>query len=231
VPFADLPGEVGPATRLVACSHVSWMTGSVVDGAALAATGAPVLLDGAQGLGAVPVDVRGLGCEFYAASGQKWLCGPNGTGYLYVRAERAAELPAPWPGYGTLADPARAFELDLHSDARRFDLAFLPAHSVEWAHAALDVLEAAGWERVHAAAAELAGRLAGRLAERGLRLAERGRSTLVSWEAGDPARTVERLRDEGFVLRAIPGTPWVRASVGAWNDDEEIERLAALAAP
>jgi selenocysteine lyase/cysteine desulfurase len=230
VPFADLPGEVGPATRLVACSHVSWMTGSVVDGAALAAAGAPVLLDGAQGLGAVPVDVRNLGCDFYAASGQKWLCGPNGTGYLYVRAERALELPAPWPGYGTLADPARAFELALHQDARRFDLAFLPPHHVAWAHAALDVLQSAGWKRVHAAAAGRAERLAGLLAERGLRLAPRGGSTLVSWEAGDPARTVERLRDGGFVLRGIPGTPWVRASVGAWNDEEEIERLAAQAA-
>jgi L-cysteine/cystine lyase len=229
VPLAELPGEVGPETRLVACSHVSWLTGSVVDGRALAEAGAPVLLDGAQGLGAVPVDVRALGCEFYACSGQKWLCGPNGTGYLYLRAGRAAELPPPWPGYGTLVDPARAFELDLHPDARRFDLVLLPAHQVAWARAALDVLEAAGWEHVHAAAAGLAERLAGRLAERGLPLPPRGRSTLVSWEATDPARAVERLRGEGFVLRELPGTSWVRASVGAWNDEEEIERLVAAA--
>ena len=52
------------------------------------ATGVPVLLDGAQGLGAIPVDVRALGCDFYAAAGQKWLCGPDATGVLYVRRER-----------------------------------------------------------------------------------------------------------------------------------------------
>ena len=68
--------------------------------------GALVLLDGAQGLGAVPVDVRALGCDFYAASGQKWLCGPNGIGYLYVRGRAGStELSPPWPGYGSPRRP------------------------------------------------------------------------------------------------------------------------------
>ena len=70
---------------MVVTSHVSWATGRVMDTAPLAASGALVVLDGAQGLGAVPVDVRALGCDFYAASGQKWLCGPGGMGYLYAR--------------------------------------------------------------------------------------------------------------------------------------------------
>ena len=74
---ASSPRRGRARTKLVACSHVSWITGEVVDCEALAATGAPVLLDGAQGLGAVPVDVASLGCDFYAASGQKWLCGPE----------------------------------------------------------------------------------------------------------------------------------------------------------
>jgi L-cysteine/cystine lyase len=65
-PFDELAAAVGPDTRLVACSHVSWHTGAIVDAAGLAATDALVLLDGAQGLGAVPLDVAGLGCDFYA---------------------------------------------------------------------------------------------------------------------------------------------------------------------
>ena len=44
----------------------------------------PVLLDGAQGVGAVPIDVATLGCAFYAGSGQKWLCGPVGSGMLWI---------------------------------------------------------------------------------------------------------------------------------------------------
>jgi selenocysteine lyase/cysteine desulfurase len=67
VPWDELPGAVGPRTRLVACSHVSWATGRLIDAAALRATGVSVLLDGAQGLGAVPVDVAALGCDYYAA--------------------------------------------------------------------------------------------------------------------------------------------------------------------
>ena len=85
-----------------------------------------MLLDGAQGLGAVPVDVRELGCDFYAASGQKWLCGPIGSGYLYVRADRIEELSPIAPGYGSLADPKRALELDLRDG--RGALRRRPAH-------------------------------------------------------------------------------------------------------
>ena len=70
-------------TRLVACSHVSWMSGRLAP-AELARLDVPVVLDGAQGVGAVPVDVRELGCDAYAGAGQKWLCGPDGLGMLYV---------------------------------------------------------------------------------------------------------------------------------------------------
>jgi len=222
-PFHELPGEVGPRTRLVACSHVSWMTGAVVDASALAATDALVLLDGAQGLGAVPADVRALGCDFYAASAQKWLLGPNGIGYLYARAELTASLQAPWPGYPVLAAPERALELDLHPDARRLATGFPAHHQVSWALAGLDVLEASGIDAVRSRAAELAGRLARRLGDH---VAPRGPSTLVSWRTGDPAAEVKRLRAEGFVLRDIPTTSFVRASVGAWSSEDEIERLA-----
>ncbi|HEY1277897.1 MAG TPA: aminotransferase class V-fold PLP-dependent enzyme [Thermoleophilaceae bacterium] len=228
-PFEELAEAVGPRTRLVACSHVSWMTGRVVDAAALAAAGAPVLLDGAQGLGAVPVDVRALACDFYAASGQKWLCGPNGIGYLYVRRDRAAELLPPWAGYPVLEDTANVLDLKLHGDARRFDLGFPAHHHVAWATAALDVLEQPGLDRVQARAAELAGMLAAAIDERGARVAPRGDTTLVSWEDPDPEANVERLRDQGFVVRYLPGTPYVRASVGAWNDESDLERLVAAA--
>jgi selenocysteine lyase/cysteine desulfurase len=226
VPFAVLAAEVRPETKLVACSHVSWRSGAIVDAKALAATDALVLLDGAQGLGAVPTKIAELGCDFYAASGQKWLCGPNGIGYLYARGELAASLPAPWPNYGVLADSARPFELPLHPDARRFSIGFPAPHQVEWAIAALGVLDEAGLDDIHARARELAALLAGRLAGR---TAPRGDSTLVAWEDSDPEATVARLRDEGFVVRNLPSTPYVRASVGAWNSEEEVERLAESA--
>ncbi|HYI99156.1 MAG TPA: aminotransferase class V-fold PLP-dependent enzyme [Thermoleophilaceae bacterium] len=230
VPFAEVAGAVGPRTRLVACSHVSWIDGRVADTAALAACPAPVLLDGAQGLGAVPVDVRALGCDYYAASGQKWLCGPIGSGYLYVREELIDALSPAWPGYGSLSDPLRAIDLPYVAGAARFDGGFPPSHQTAWALAALDVLEGVGLDALTGRAALLATRLAELLTTRGLTVAERGRSTLVSWEATDPQADSARLLDAGFLVRDLPGTPYVRASVGGWTSDDEIERLADVAA-
>jgi len=231
VPFAELAGEVGPNTRLVACSHVSWVSGAVADVAALRASGVPFLLDGAQGLGVIPVDVRALGADFYAASGQKWLCGPEGSGCLYVRPDRLDELEPPWPGYATLSDHDRILESGLAEGVPRLDLGFPSALRSAWCLASLEVFTAAGWDWVHERAATLAARLADRLAERGLTISPRGRSTLVSWAVDDPAGDVERLAAAGFVVRSIPTGSLVRASVGAWTSEEEIEALVVAARP
>jgi len=228
-PFAELAGAVGARTKLVACSHVSWRSGELVDCGALGATGVPVLLDGAQALGAIPVNVHLLCCDFYAASGQKWLCGPNGTGYLYVRADRAAELPPPWPGYGTVEDPHDPLASSFHDDARKFDVLGFPAdHQAAWALASFDVFDAhGGAERLQEHATAQAETLVAMLAEAGREVAPRGRSTLVSWRADDPAAVVDAMAQRGVVLRNLPGTPYVRASVGAWNNQDDLERLAA----
>jgi L-cysteine/cystine lyase len=229
VPFAEIAGEVGSSTRLVACSHVSWFSGGIVDVQSLVATGVPVLLDGAQGIGAIPVDVKALGCDYYAASGQKWLCGPEGSGCLYVRSDRLEELMVPWPGYGSMADPPNALEFVAAEGARRLDHGFPPGLRSAWAVASLKVFATAGWDWVHARGADLAHTLAERLLERGIEVSPRGRSTLVSWPAEDAAADVERLAGEGFVVRSIPAIGRVRASVGGWSSEEEIERLVRLA--
>lgn len=230
VPFSALAGEVGPRTRLIACSHVSWANGKVADVPALVASGVPVLLDAAQALGAIPVDVHALGCDFYAASGQKWLCGPEGSGCLYVRPERLDEIEPPWPGYSTLSDHENILESGLAENAPRLDHGFPPALRSAWALASLQVLEAAGWDWVHQRAADLAAGLAAGLTERGLTVAPRGRSTLVSWSVRDPDQEVQRLADQGFVIRSIPIGGLLRAAVGAWSSEEELERLVAAAA-
>jgi L-cysteine/cystine lyase len=225
-PFAELADAIGPRTRLVACSHVSWVNGQVVDTAALAASDALVLLDGAQGLGAIPTPMGELGCDFYGAAGQKWLCGPDGTGFLYVRGDLCTDLPAPWPSYTTLEDPANALESAPKAGARRFDLGF-SAPLWAWSLAAFETLAAAGWDAVHARGPELAERLAGELAERGAQVAPRGRSTLVSWHSDDAAAETGRLREAGVLVREIPGRSLVRASVGAWSSEDDLERLLA----
>ena len=229
VPFNEIASEVRPTTRLVACSHVSWVSGRVMDVPALAATGVPVLLDAAQAIGAVPVDVYALGCDFYAASGQKWMCGPEGSGCLYVRPDRLDDLLVAWPGYGSLADPMRALEFEPAETAKRLDHGFPVALRSAWALASLEVFGEAGWDWVYERAATLAASLAERLAERGLEVGPRGRSTLVAWKAEDPEGDVERLAENGLIVRQIPAFGVVRASVGAWTSEDDLDQLIRLA--
>jgi L-cysteine/cystine lyase len=230
-PFAEVAEAVTPQTRLVAVSHVSWVSGLVVDTEALTATGVPFLLDAAQSLGAVPVDVGALGCAFYAGSGQKWMCGPEGSGALWVRRDMLDELDVPWPGYMSLQDAHDPFNSPPAADAARLDHGFPPALRSAWSLASLTVLESAGWEWVHTRAADLAESLAAQLSERGLTVGPRGRSTLVSWRADDPDAEVARLAEHGVVVRSILDRgPYVRASAGAWTSEEELAALVDLAA-
>lgn len=226
VPWEGLVEAASSSTRLIACSHVSWVSGRVMDVPALVATGAPVLLDGAQGLGAVPVNVRDLGCAFYAASGQKWLCGPEGSGCLYVDPDHVDDLLIPWPSYGSLTRGSDPLELVPGEGATRFDHGFPPGVRSAWALASLKVLEAPGWEWVHTRAAEMAAALAAGIEARGLEVAPRGRSTLVSWRVEDPEAEVERLTAAGIIVRSIPGRGLVRASVGAWCSAQDVETVA-----
>jgi selenocysteine lyase/cysteine desulfurase len=191
----------------------------------------PVLLDGAQGVGAMPVDVHALGCAFYAGSGQKWLCGPEGSGCLFVGADQLDELTVPWPGYASLADAHDPFESPPAEHAARFDHGFPPGMRSASALASLQVMDDAGWEWVHNRAAELAAGLAADLAGRGLEVGPRGRSTLVAWKPNtdDVDDEVARLAQAGFVVRSIPSHGLIRASVGAWSSEDELAALADAA--
>ena len=225
-PLSEIADAIGPRTRLVACSHVGWMSGRIAP-RELADVQAPVLLDGAQGVGAIPVDVRALGCDAYAGAGQKWLCGPDGTGMLYVSARLREQLRIERRGYANLAKPGAGLDAGLPDDARALDTMSLSAEAVACALAAVRVLADTGWQLVHERARGLAAGLAQRLAEHGRTVAPRGDSTLVSFESPDPEHERDELREQGVVLRNIPGAPWLRASVGAWNNEDDLDRLLA----
>jgi selenocysteine lyase/cysteine desulfurase len=204
VPLGQIAEAVEPRTRLVACSHVGWMSGSLAP-AELADVEVPVLLDGAQGVGAVEVDVHALGCDAYAGAGQKWLCGPDGTGMLYVSPGLREQLEVPRRGYANLADPNAGLEARLHDSARSFDTMSLSAEVVACALAAIGVLKAAGWAAVHGRARSLAARLVELLGERGREVGPRADTTLVSFQSPDPAAERAALAERGVVVREVPG--------------------------
>jgi L-cysteine/cystine lyase len=224
VPFAETANAIGPETKLVACSHVSWRSGALAP-RELADVDVPVLLDGAQGIGAVPVDVGELGCAFYAGSGQKWLCGPVGTGMLWVAPEWRERLASFAPTYVNVADPTQPLDSPPWHDGRAYDTFELSAETVVGAVAAHDVFAAHGWDEVHARARGLAATLADELRARGRDVLPRDETTLVTWRSDDSTAEVERLVAAEVIGREIPGRGLVRASVGAWNDESDLERL------
>ncbi|HEY0214495.1 MAG TPA: cysteine desulfurase [Paenirhodobacter sp.] len=97
---------IGPRTRLVAVTHMSNVLGTRVDVKAITAgahaLGVPVLVDGSQGAVHAPVDVQDLDCDFYAITGHK-LYGPSGSGAIYIKHARMAEM-RPFLGGGDMID-------------------------------------------------------------------------------------------------------------------------------
>ena len=115
----------------------------------------------------------------------------------------------------------------LHPDARRYDTPSLSAEALAFAEAALVTLAEAGWPAVHERGRTLAARLAEALDERGHAVAPRGDTTLVAFSSADAADERDRLAERGVIVRDLPGRELLRASVGAWNDERDLERLLA----
>jgi L-cysteine/cystine lyase len=233
VPLAEIPDAVSENTKLIACSHVSWHSGAMAPVAAIVtaarASDIPVLLDGAQGVGAVPVDVGALGVAAYAGSGQKWLCGPVGCGMLWIAPEFAGRIAAPAPGYRGVADHDAGLASGLVENALRYDMSSQDLATIAAATAAFDILAEPGLAAVQERAIGLAASLASLLAAAGFAVLPRGETTLVSWtvEGGDEAAVAvrDRLQAGGVTIRNLPGTGRLRASVGAWNDEDDLQRL------
>ena len=118
----DLQRQISPRTRMVAVTHVSNVLGlvnPVADVAAIAhKAGAVVLVDGAQSVPHIPIDVRALGCDFFAFSSHK-LFGPMGVGVLWMKPSLVASLP-PWQTGSNMAHNVDATSEELEHGPQKF---------------------------------------------------------------------------------------------------------------
>ncbi len=229
---AAIAAALGPRTRLVAISHVLWTTGDVLPLAAIAAdthaAGATFLVDGAQSGGAIRIDPGADGVDFYTISGQKWLCGPSGTGALWVRPERLEALATAWPWY---------LSRDRHSGsvpaewagARRLDAGTITMTALVGLVAAVNWRNEVGWDGAFAASAALAAQASAALDSlAGVEVVRPSApSTIVTFAVPgrDPNEVVALAARAGVLVRAIPGFGTVRASIGFWNDRGDVDRL------
>ncbi len=228
---------LSPRTRLVVLSHVTFTGGAVLPVQAVAEAAhrqhTLVAVDGAQSAGAIPVDVHALDVDFYAVPGQKWLCGPEGVGALYVRKSALSALSPTYIGGFGLRD----FEaMDLTGnflpapDARRYEQSsvYWPAlygmrESLRWLE------EDLGWAWVFAQTAAMTERCRALLGEiPGITLhtpAPYGSLTAFSVAGLEAQATATQLSEQGIIIRSVPHYNWLRAATGFFTTEADLERL------
>ena len=217
-----LLAAVTPRTRLIAVSHVLWATGRRLDLERLRQPdGPPLLVDGAQSAGAIAVDAAVA--DFYTVSAQKWLCGPEPSGALFVRDPERLRVALP-----------SAFSAESHDEpdgsfvpkdgARRFDSGWIGTPALAGLEAALGVHP--DWR--YEGAAEAAAGCRELLAPLVEVVTPPSQATLVSFRPpGDPAALVAALGERGVIVRELPGRNLVRVSCGWWTSEDDLGRLVA----
>ncbi len=231
--------------RLFALTHISNSLGTinpVTELCALArAAGAVSLVDGAQSAGHLPVDVRALGCDFFAFSGHK-MTAPTGIGALYGRQELLEQMP-PWQGGGEMIASVRLEGSEFKPPPARFEAGTPNIGGAVGLAAAIDFIESIGraaiWEHDQVLIQRVLGRLTALPGARVLGApagVERGAVAAFTLAAAHPHDLVTFADEQGLALRGghhcnqplmrrfkVPGT--ARASVYFYNTEEEVDRM------
>ena len=241
--LAQLDTLLTPEVKIFAFTHVSNTTGTITPAAELCArakkVGAITVIDGAQSIGHMPVDVRALGCDFFAFSGHK-MAGPTGIGALYGRRTLLDAMP-PYQGGGGMISLVDYFESRWKPSPERFEAGTPNVADAVGLGVACDYLDALGRDRIAAHDGALARLAYEKLSVLpGIRLlGPRGeRSGLVSFAFKDVhAHDIVTFADEdGIALRGghhcnqplmkkLGLTSTTRASFYVYNTAEEIDVL------
>jgi cysteine desulfurase / selenocysteine lyase len=242
---AALERMIDDRVKLVSLVHVPTQSGLVNPAAAVGkvtrAAGVPFLLDACQSVGQLPVDVREIGCDMLSATGRKFLRGPRGTGFLYVRRDLIADLEPPFLDMHA-AEWQRDGSYAIRDDARRFEnwetyVAGKVGLGVAAQYAATVGIDAT-WERVRMLAARLRAALCDlpgvTVADRGETLGAIVTFSVRGRRADDVRAALAAHRMNVSVTDASAARldldargieELVRASVHYFNTDEELDRL------
>jgi L-cysteine/cystine lyase len=191
-----------------------------------------VIVDGAQSAGQVPVDLHALGIDVYAMAGQKWLCGPEGTGLLYVRRDRFADIAPTYVRYGQ-SEPSGYFMPErgaMRYESGEFSGPIIAAQSAGLAWLRDEVGLEWALDRIAALGGDFRRRL-GEIDGVSIVTPERAMAGLVNFniDGWHPRRVMEALFQRGYTIRYVDSQPCVlsaRASLGWWNTEQEVADLA-----
>ncbi|MDR1600655.1 MAG: aminotransferase class V-fold PLP-dependent enzyme [Oscillospiraceae bacterium] len=232
---ASLSAQLSSRTKLVAFSHVSYITGERLPAKELIAAaherGVPVVIDGAQSAGAIPLDARDMDVDYYSLPGQKWLFGPQGTGALYV-AKRIVDAYKPITDDETLPEPYQ--DEKLSADIQRYAPAPPSALAVSGFAASLEwLLDTVGLDGLYGAIADISAYAISELSKLdGITVItpEDSRAGLVSFRSdARPAKDLlERLKDSDIHARLVPPLDYVRLSLAFFIRKEDVDRLVEV---
>ena len=224
----DAYTEAVADARLVCFSAVTWTHGTqlpvseLVDIAAEA--GAFTLVDAVQVPGQLPMDVQEWGADAVAAAGHKWLLGPWGAGFLYVDRAVADTMEPSAVGYRSVTDPTAA-ELTYEPGAKRFEIGTTSPGPHAGLIEAIDAIESVGVTTIADRIETLTDRLKAGVDDEALLSPQAYESGLVSITVDNPESTVERLAEEGIVIRSLPHPDAIRVSVHAVSTTAEIDSV------
>jgi cysteine desulfurase/selenocysteine lyase len=227
-----LASRMDSHTRVVAMSTVLFATGFRNDLAAVGRLcrerGIFFVIDGIQSLGALPFDAQAAQADFVACGSQKWLLGPIGGGFLYVRRELIDDLaPGAYVGASSVVDAVNFLDYNftLLPTAERFQLGSQNFAGMIGLHASVALIQEVGIERIGERVLALAGTAISALQERGYRVsvpAPQHRSGIVIVEVENPEQASARLQEAGVI--AIPRGKGLRLAPHFYNTEAEILR-------
>jgi len=240
-PTAVIAQHLRPRTRLVVLSHVLWNTGQVLPVAEIVevcrnySTGTKslrVLVDAAQSVGSLPLNLTELGADFYAFTGHKWWCGPEGTGGLYVRPDALESLNPTFIGLRGLVTSEAGKPVGWKPDGRRFEVSTSAYPLYAGVRSAIATHQQWGtaqerYEQICQMSEYLWQRLSQLDAVSCLRTSppKAGIVSFVLTNGHSHKRLVQSLEQQGIMVRTLLDPDCVRACVHYFTQHTEIDQL------
>lgn len=246
--LSNLKKKISAKTRVIAVPHIVCTIGQIQPIKEIVALGKEknikVFVDGAHGTGMLNLNLKELGCDYYASCCHKWLCGPKGTAFLYVKKDALKDLKAYYVGAGSdngwnVVNPPNPNMTGYADTAHRFDYGTQNASIWAGVDAAIELWEKIGMDKIEARVKYLAAHLQNAL----LNLKNENLEMLTSTEPASRAAVIafklknidynkfQTLASEaGFRVRVVPenGVNCIRVSTHIYNSLDEINQFVAF---